>query len=87
LLNENRVALANNYANSIFYQIDLEAEAQAFAANKLPIPDPIPVQTDLLTQIHNRMFRSRVLQLSGKRSKTIEIKRFRCFAKEFSIRS
>jgi galactokinase/mevalonate kinase-like predicted kinase len=66
LLNENRVALANNYANSIFYQIDLEAEAQAFAANKLPIPEPIPVQTDLLTQIHNRMFRSRVLQLSGK---------------------
>lgn len=63
LLNENRVALSRNYTKSVFYQTDLEEQAHAFAKNRLPLPPPLPSDSDLLMQMHNRMFRSRVLEL------------------------
>ncbi len=63
LLNENRVALSKNYTKSVFYQTDLEEQAHAFAKNRLPLPPPLPSDSDLLMQMHNRMFRSRVLEL------------------------
>lgn len=66
LLNKNRLLLAKNYAKSVFYQSDLEEQAHAFASANLPLPDRLPENTDILMRMHNEMFRSRVLQLSGK---------------------
>jgi galactokinase/mevalonate kinase-like predicted kinase len=59
-------ALAENYAHSVFYQVDLEDAAHEFSAGKLPLPQPLSEQEGLMTRIHDAMFRSEVLRLNGK---------------------
>ncbi|MDH6534631.1 galactokinase/mevalonate kinase-like predicted kinase [Parabacteroides sp. PM5-20] len=58
--------LAHNYERSVFYQLDLDDAAKAFVKADIPLPAALPKETSLFTQMHNRMFQSRVLQLSGK---------------------
>lgn len=58
--------LAANHYKSIFYQLDLADAAKAFAAAGIPLPEALPEQVPLMKQIHDHMFRSRVMQLSGK---------------------
>ena len=55
--------LARNYERSIFYQINLEEAAQEYLKYNLPLPEELPDSTSLMTQISDRMFRSRVLKL------------------------
>ena len=63
---ENWSALATNYERSVFYQLDLADAAREFAAAGIALPEALPEEMPLMKRIHNRMFRSRVLQLEGK---------------------
>ena len=62
---ENWRMLARNYEHSVFYQVDLEDAAQAFATHHLQEPLPIPENTPLFTRIHDSMFRSELARLKG----------------------
>lgn len=58
--------LAANHEKSVFYQLDLSDAARAFAAGGLELPGVLSEDMPLMKRIHNAMFRSRVLQLTGK---------------------
>ena len=58
--------LAANHERSVFYQLDLADTAREFAAAGITLPEVLPADMPLMKRIHNRMFRSRVLQLTGK---------------------
>ncbi len=57
--------LAANYNRSVFYQLDLADAAGAFADGGIVLPEILPGDTPLMTRIHDHMFRSRVLRLTG----------------------
>ena len=57
--------LARNHVHSVFYQLNLDHAAHAFAENDLPLPAPLPETTPLMKRISDSMFRARVLQLKG----------------------
>lgn len=57
--------LAKNHEKSVFYQLNLADAATEFVKQQLALPDALPDDTLLIKRIHNRMFRSRVLKLSG----------------------
>ena len=59
--------LARNYEHSVFYQVDLEDAARAFADHHLQEPLPIPEQEPLFTRIHDSMFRSELARLTGRK--------------------
>ena len=58
--------LAANHEKSVFYQLDLADAAREFAGGGLDLPAALSEEMPLMKQIHNRMFRARVLQLEGK---------------------
>lgn len=58
--------LAANHDKSVFYQLDLADAASAFVHGNIPLPEPLTADTPLMKRVHDQMFRSRVLQLSGK---------------------
>lgn len=58
--------LAANHEKSVFYQLDLADAAREFAASDIDLPMPLSADAPLMKQIHNRMFRSRVMQMEGK---------------------
>lgn len=62
---DNWAALAANYRKSVFYQLDLEDAARAFARGRLPLPAPLPATAPLLTRMHDAMFRAATLSLSA----------------------
>ena len=64
---ENWRMLARNYEHSVFYQVDLEDAAQAFATHHLQEPLPIPENTPLFTRIHDSMFRSELARLTDRK--------------------
>ena len=58
--------LMKNYRWSVFYQLDLESTARAFAATREALPDlPFDPQDDPMQQLNDQMFRSAVLRLRG----------------------
>lgn len=57
--------LAKNHEKSVFYQLNLQHAAEEFAANKLPMPEPLSDNVPLMTRINDHMFRSQLLQLQG----------------------
>jgi galactokinase/mevalonate kinase-like predicted kinase len=63
---ENWSALAANHEKSVFYQIDLDDAAAEFAEEGIPLPAPLPANAPIMKQVHDQMFRARVLQLEGK---------------------
>lgn len=58
--------LAANHEKSIFYQLDLADTAAQFVSAGIALPAPLAKDAPLMKQIHDHMFRARVLQLSGK---------------------
>ncbi len=76
---KNWSALAKNHEKSIFYQLNLEDAAQAFAANHIPVPAPLSESTPALTQISDAMFRARLASLNGD-SETAKREEARAFA-------
>lgn len=49
-------ALASNWQNSVFYQLDLHDAAQCFKEHHLPMPEPLDENAPLMSRIHNAMF-------------------------------
>lgn len=62
---ENWLALSSNYECSVFYQLNLQEAAEAFATENLPLPSSLGDATPLLTRVGDAMFRSRTYQLRG----------------------
>ena len=59
-------ALAANHEHSVFYQTDLDDAAREYARGGISLPAPLPAQAPLMTRIHDAMFRSEVLRLTGR---------------------
>lgn len=55
-------AIAANHRHSIFYKLDLEHVADLFYQKKLDLPAPLADDEDIVKQIHDSMFRSKVHQ-------------------------
>ena len=68
--------IAENYKNSVFYQLDLNDAAHEFVANDLQLPPEIDKDMPLMTQIRDCMFRSEVLNLRGKSDEGLSDKAF-----------
>ncbi len=68
--------LAKNFEKSVFYQLNLAEAAKEFAEQHIALPSPLPSHTDRMTQIRDRMFRARVIQLSGMDAKKEEDEAF-----------
>lgn len=49
--------LAENYEQSIFYQLNLKQAAEEFRKYELPYPAELPSSAPLITRIHDAMFR------------------------------
>lgn len=62
---QNIPAIAKNYANSIFYQVNLKDVANTYAREGLELPEPLPSSAPIMQQIHDSMFRSQVERLRG----------------------
>lgn len=58
-------ALAKNYQNSIFYQVNLKDLASIYSEENIPLPEPLPSTAPQMQQIHDAMFRSQVERLNG----------------------
>ena len=58
-------ALAKNYEQSVFYQLNLEDAASQYALHGLPLPEALPDTMPMMTRISDRMFRARVMQMTG----------------------
>lgn len=50
--------MAANYLNSVFYQTDLKQSAKLFAEGNISLPKELPTETQIMTRIHDAMFRS-----------------------------
>lgn len=58
-------ALANNYGQSVFYQLNLKEAAQEFAKYHIDLPTELPTDTPLMTRISDAMFRAKTLEYEG----------------------
>lgn len=74
---KNWTLLARNYEKSVFYQVNLADAAREFADNHIALPAELPAGTNLMTRIHDRMFRARVKQLAGQAYREDEEEAFR----------
>lgn len=54
--------IAKNWQRSVFYQVNLKDMAQKYTAGNWELPEKLPENTSLMTQIHDAMFRSEVLR-------------------------
>lgn len=55
--NRNWPMLARNWEHSVFYQLDLDDAARAFAEAHLDMPPQLPASAPLMVRIHDAMFR------------------------------
>ncbi len=62
---QNWTALAQNYRQSVFYQLNLDEAAHVFAEESLPLPEALPETTSRMQRISDCMFRARVSALQG----------------------
>lgn len=62
---QNISALARNYQESIFYQVNLKDLASTYASEDISLPEPLPSSASAMQQIHDAMFRSEVERLRG----------------------
>lgn len=60
---QNWKALADNYRQSVFYQVNLDEAAHAFAQPGMEMPAPLPESASRMERISDSMFRSRVCAL------------------------
>lgn len=75
-LRDNLAQLANNYAKSVFYQVDLKHTAALYAAYGLDLPEPLPGEASLMLQMRDAMFRAECLRLRGEEDSTEAEKAF-----------
>lgn len=75
--NDNWTELAHNHEQSVFYQLNLQEAAEAYAENNLPLPAELSAHTALMTKVHDAMFRARVMQLKGEDFKAQEEQAFK----------
>lgn len=68
--------MAANHEKSVFYQLDLSDAAESFAKDKIVLPKALPEDNPLMKRIHNHMFRSQVMKISGVAYKEEEQKAF-----------
>ena len=68
--------LAANHEKSVFYQLDLSDAAESFAKDKIVLPKALPEDNPLMKRLHNHMFRSQVMKISGVAYKEEEQKAF-----------
>ena len=54
---QNWPVIARNWEHSVFYQLDLDDAARAFAADDIPLPPPLPASASLMTSVSDAMFR------------------------------
>ncbi len=64
-LKKNYPMMEKNYQKSIFYQLDLKSVAYDYFRLQLELPSVLSENADRMQQIHNRMLRSRILELKG----------------------
>ncbi|MBO5703507.1 MAG: bifunctional fucokinase/L-fucose-1-P-guanylyltransferase [Bacteroidaceae bacterium] len=57
LMAQNLPAIAENWKNSIFYQLDLKDVSEKYNALQIPTPKELTVDAPLMTKIHDAMFR------------------------------
>lgn len=69
-------ALARNYQNSIFYQVNLKDLASIYSEENIPLPDPLPSTAPQMQRIHDAMFRSQVERMRGESGAEQERKAF-----------
>lgn len=69
-------ALARNYQNSIFYQVNLKDLATIYSEENIPLPDPLPSTAPQMQRIHDAMFRSQVERMRGESGAEQERKAF-----------
>ena len=74
---ENWSLLARNQERSVFYQIDLQEAAGAYAKGGIALPEELPENSPLLKRINDAMFRAKVYELEGKpEAKELEARAF-----------
>lgn len=69
-------AIAQNFANSVFYQLDLDKLADEFVKNKLELPAEHTIKSNDWLPIHAHMFRSAVKRKQAVDFKNEETKAF-----------
>ena len=72
-------ALARNYEQSIFYQLNLNEAAQEFARYHLPLPNELPANAELTTRIRDAMFRAKTLTYEGAEPQQIKEQESKAF--------
>lgn len=63
---ENLPMIAANWRHSVFYQLDLEDTAKAYAKHNIALPGSLPQTAPLLLCARDAMFRSEVERFSGR---------------------
>ncbi|MDO9613390.1 MAG: bifunctional fucokinase/fucose-1-phosphate guanylyltransferase, partial [Bacteroidota bacterium] len=69
-------ALAGNYSNSVFYQLDLDKLANDYISHDLILPEAFPAKSNDWLPIHLHMFRATVLRKTEKEWQHEEKKAF-----------
>lgn len=64
--------IAKNWERSVCYQLNLKDLAEKFAEGGFPLPAPLPEDAQLMTRIHDAMFRSEVLRATDPQQSTAE---------------
>jgi galactokinase/mevalonate kinase-like predicted kinase len=82
LRKKNYSALASNYQNSVFYQLDLNKTAKDFVELNLELPLEIKEDTNDWLPIHDNMFRSQYHRIKKGDWKNGELKAFKYLQKQ-----
>lgn len=85
--NDSWSALARNYGQSVFYQLNLKEAAQEFAKNNIDLPAELPTDAPLMTRISDAMFRAKTLEYKGASTEAIkeqEAKAFKIMRQELT---
>lgn len=75
-LESNLQSMANNWRQSVFYQLDLKNAAAIYKKSGLPLPPALPEDAPLLTRLHDQMFRSEVLGSANPEAAVFEARAF-----------
>ena len=64
-MKDNWKAIAKNHNHSVFYQTDLFDAAAQYAKQDIVLPDELGCDTNIMTRIHDAMFRAEVIRQNG----------------------
>lgn len=69
---DNWTAIARNYKQSVFYQLNLQEAAENFARLHLDLPPVLEKDANMMVRISDNMFRARATELKGDAGKARE---------------